>query len=324
MESIELSRYCYGWPNPYVPPDRRYRTAKLCQSRGILPSFCRDGKPTWDIWRYLRKRAAAYDPKQQVRLLRENHDLAIAFCLHHGRMRHLRPLIEAYLLAAADDDSIAGRVAAPPDAIRWFRLAFYDVAHYLQSPLYVHSHLIREIDKDGQAQLDTHRLWKLLGYMLGPNALDQLLHNTEAEKQTFKVGGLAAWFTQRTQAVLQSKQFVAASNLNPNEQKHVGLLLKLLMDGLHSQGQPDDQPLNHFEQCVNAMLQELPWCKGPELTPESVRKWDETAVELPDDELLLVAAGEKLSPESEELKNLEIPLMRDPPHKEKPNSSEGK
>ena len=50
------------------------------------------------------------------------------------------------------------------------------------------------------------------------------------------------------------------------------------------------------------MMQELPWCTGPELTPEPVREWDNRAVELRDEELMLVAAGEKL-PHLEEIKN---------------------
>lgn len=310
MKPIELLRDHCGWPNPYAPADRRFRTAKFCHERGVLPSFRRDDQATWKIFRYLEKLATAYDPKQQVRVRRDHHALVIAFRLHHGNMRRLRPLIEAYLLSGMDDASIAKRVAAPPDAIRWFRVAFYDVAHYLPSPQFVLMHLIRAFDEEGQTALTLHQLWKLLAYSLGPDALDQLLHNAEADKQAFKVGGLAAWFTQRTEAVLRGKQFVAASNLNTDDQKHVGLLLKLLAQGLRDQKPPDDERFTQVERAVLAMMQELPWCTGPELTPESVRDWDNRAVELRDEELMLVAAGEK-PPHLEELKNLNIPLSRD-------------
>ena len=183
MEPIELSRYRYSRMNPLAPPNRRYRIARICYAHGVLPSF-RDDQATWDIWKFLQKRDAAHDAKQRIRLIMKYHALSIAFRLHHGNMRHLRALIEAYLLAGADDQSISQRVGTPPQAICWYRLAFYDVQHQLQSPQYVRLHLIREIDDEGQTTLDTHRLWKVLGYTLGPGALDQLLHNIEVDKQT--------------------------------------------------------------------------------------------------------------------------------------------
>jgi hypothetical protein len=101
------------------------------------------------------------------------------------------PLIEAYLLADLADEAIAHRVGAPPEAIRWYRLAFYDVQHWLRFPLYVRMHLIRVIDEDGQTRLDMHRLWKLVAYTLGAQALDQLLDPSLAGKEAFNVGGIA-------------------------------------------------------------------------------------------------------------------------------------
>jgi hypothetical protein len=160
--------------------------------------------------------------------------------------------------------------------------------------------------------LDPHRLWKLLGYTLGPDALDQLFYDPVEDKRAFRNGGLAAWFSQKTAAVLKCKQLVAASNVNPNDQKHIAALLKLLHQGVHGQGRSDDQPLTNLEEIADAMLRGLPWCKGPELTPEPVRPWDENAMELRDDELLLVAAGEKPPPALEEAKDVTFPSARDP------------
>ena len=51
--------------------------------------------------------------------------------------------------------------------------------------------------------------------------------------------------------------------------------------------------------------------KGPELTPEPVREWDEGSVELRDDELLLIAAGEKPPSDLEEAKSIGFSSARD-------------
>jgi hypothetical protein len=323
MEPLEVTRYRFSRANPHAPPDRRYKTARMCSAHGVLPSFRRDDRPTWDLWKFMKKRAAAQDPKQRFRLNRSEPALATAFRLHHGDMKRLRPLIEAYLLAGLDDDSLAGKVNVIPEAIRWFRLAFYDVAHQLCAPAYVRFHLIRAVDDEGETFLDNHRLWKLVGYTLGPDALDELLDHSAAGKEVFKVGGMAGWLIQQTRSVLQRKQFIAATNLSTEDQKNVAILLRMLLHELHGQEESDDQPFTELEQAVNAMLQELPWCKGAEFTPEPVREWDERAVELQSDELLLLAAGEKL-PHLKELENLEIPLVPETKPNTQSNTSQAK
>ncbi len=309
-------------PPPFAPPGHRYHTARACDADGTLPSFRRDDKLTWAIWKFLQQRETACEQEQRAQFLRDYSFLLIAFRLHHGKMKHLRPLIEAYLLAGADDKSIAARLAVPPEAISWFRAAFYDVEHLRESPQYVLLHLIGMVDDEGQTTLDPHRLWKLLGYTLGPDALDRLFHDPVADQRAFRTGGLAAWFSQKTKAVLQSKQLIAASNVNPDDQKQITMLLKLLLQEARSQRQSEEPSFNQYEEIVEAMLQGLPWCKGPELTPEPVRTWDENeSVELRDDELLLVAAGEKPLSELQELKGFEFPLDRDTTRKDTPTKS---
>lgn len=320
MEPIELSRYRCSQMNPFAPPDRRYRLVKTCHAQGYLPSLRRDDQPTWEIWKFVEKRAAANEPKQRIRVLKDYHDLSIAFRLHHGELKHFRPLIEAYLLACADDDTIANKVSIPPEAIGWFRLAFYDVAQHLESPQYVLLHLIGIFDADGQTTLGTHKLWKLIAYTLGADALDQFLHNPSADRAAFKGGGLDAWFAQRSQAVLRAKEFLAANNLNPNDQKHVAILSAILQQSAHGQRQSASQPRTEIEQHIAEMLKAIPWCKGPEHTPEPVREWNNSAVVLRDEELLLLATGEKL-PHLDEWKGTTFPVARIPTRKEKPNTT---
>jgi len=127
MPPIELLRHRYSRTNVFPRPDQRYRVAKACCAHGVLPSFKCDDKATWAIWKFLQNREAAHDPKQRVRLLKKCRALSTAFRLYRGNMQHLRPSVEAYLLAGLDDKSMAQRMGVPPEAIGWFRLAFYDV-----------------------------------------------------------------------------------------------------------------------------------------------------------------------------------------------------
>lgn len=324
MQPIELSRYRHSKANPFAPPDRRYRLARTCLAEGIKPSFCHDDKETWDLLRYLRKREAASEPDQRIRLQITHPDLSAAFQLHHGKLRNLRPLSEAYILAGADDDSIAEKMAIPKDAIGWFRVAFYDVEHLRDSPLFIVHKLIGITDEDGQSVLDTHRLWKLIGYQLGPGALDKLFHDTKGDEEAFKAGGLGAWFSRHAQTALQSKLRMAIDNMNANDPKFAGLLLKWLLEDRRDQAQKEATSLNALEHHINAMLAELPWCHGTAareaFQDTELGPFDECAAELRDDELQLVAAGEA-GPKFEEIQCLNIGPPRP---KGKPGKSPGK
>jgi hypothetical protein len=243
QQPIELSRYRYSAANPFAPPDRRFRLARSYRAQGLTPSFRRDDPLTWKLWRFLKRLDDAYEPDQRAQLLVKHRDLSIAFQLHHGDMQRLRPPIEAYILADADDGSIAKRLAVPMDAIRWFRLAFYDIKHLRQAPLRVILDLIGIADEDGESRLDPHRVWKLIGYTLKSGALDLLFRDAKSDMEAFKVGGLAAWFARQAQLAIENKKVIAMSNLNADDPKHVAALLNLVLQQQRNPRQSETESL---------------------------------------------------------------------------------
>lgn len=313
MPPIELARYRYSKNHPFAPPDRRFRIAKVCRDQGVNPSFRRDDKATWRLWRFLKNRAATFEPDQRARFLMDNQDLSIAFQLHHGARRSLRPAIEAYLVAGADDASIAEKLAVPTAAIRWFRLAFYDIEHLRNAPLRIVQQLIGITAEDGHCALDTPAIWKLIGYKLKSAGLDALFFASRDDGEAFQVGGLAAWLSRQTQAVLAVKRFAATNGLNTDDPKHVEVLLKLLSREPRRQPESEEARTTVLERHISAMLTEIPWTSGA-LAEEvykdtAVGAWDERSVELPDEELLLLAAGEEV-PGLDEVENLDV-LLKD-------------
>ena len=242
MAIPNLSKYRISRASPLPVPDRRYRIAKTCRAYGVLPCFRRDDEETWTIWRFLMDLEAASDAAQRAKVIEKYSDLAVAFRLHHGKLKHLGPLVQSYLLAGMDNKSIAKRVAVLSKAIKWFRLAFYDVAVARKFPQYVVLDLIGRVDDEGHVTLDTHSLWKSIGYTLGPEALDRVFYNPDADKAAYKVGGLAAWFSEKTQDVIRSKQLMAASSLDPHDQKQAATLLKLLLQGPANRVSPMSSP----------------------------------------------------------------------------------
>lgn len=317
MKSNDLSRYRLSESNPFAPPDRRYHLARKCLKSGGRPSF-RDDGPTWELFRFLLKRESVTEPSLQVQVRRAYPGLSISLDLHHGRARKLRPMIEAYVLAGANDDLIAARLNVPAESVYWFRLAFYDVEHLRHASLRVVYDLIGTVDEDGQSELDEHRLWKLVGFTLKVEALDQLLY-ADDKSNALPEGGLAAWIKARAQSDLQMKQWIVAHRLNVNDPKHIETLLKLSVQAQCSQRQSDAVSPNRYEQHIKAFLEEIPWTQG-EAGKEAFKntkigEWDDSATELRADEQLRLATGQDV-PELEEWRECKLP----PPPKRKPTN----
>jgi hypothetical protein len=294
-----------------VAPDRRARIARKCLDAGCRPSFFYDDRPTHDLWRFLKDRqAATHGPGPQARV-RENHaGLPVAFQLHHGKLKDLRWITEAYLVAGTEEAPLAGKLGVAPEAIRWFRLAFYDIEYLRHAPLGLLYHVIGSADEDGQGVLDLHRFYKIVGYKLGPAALDKLFHDAPDDQAAAKAGDLAGWIGRWTQSLLKIRQLIAVDNLSTDDPKQRESLLKLLLR--ERQGQPESEStlLSQIERHVAVMLGELPWVHGAAarevFKDTELGAYDERAAELRDDELMLVAAGETV-PKMENIKDLELP-----------------
>ncbi len=313
MRSVERSKYYLSRSNPFVPPDRRARIARFCIAHGISPATFRDDQATWNIWRFLKKRRAACEPAERLRVELAHRDLALAFELHHGNHRRLRPLLEAYLLAGADDASLAKKLALPKRAVRWFRRAFFDVEHLRKSPLRIIHDVIGITDSEGQSALSEHKVWKLVGYLLKVDALDRFFHDPNADGEALSSGGLNAWFARHTRMILGCKRLLATSNLSTDNAQHAEMLLRLLQQEQSSQRESDAAPSTPIERHVQAMLAEIPWTAGAAAAEvyegTVVDKYDKMAAEVRDEELQILAAGETVPGLDEELASVEAALQ---------------
>jgi hypothetical protein len=244
-------------------------------------------------------------------------DLAAAREIRCGKLRDLRPIVEAYILSGADDESVARAVAVTPQTIAAFRQSFYDVERFRGSHAYVLRHLIG-IGGDESDSLDEPRFLKLIGFRLGPSALDQMLGGGENELACFKRDGLAAWSTQHAEVVIAIKRLFAVYSASANDPRQVTALMTLRRK--ISANEQDEMSIREraLTSGIETMLSEMPWTHGAVAKKvfegTLIGKLDEGAIELRDDELLLAGLGQ--TPEffkhlAEELPP--IPLQTTPP-----------
>jgi hypothetical protein len=314
MPSLACARYYYSQQNPFPPPDWRYQLAKAYVAEGVLPSAHRDDADTWEVFRFLRAKDVFQQPQQQVQNVRLKYpDLACAYDMYRGKQKSVRPMLEAYVLSRKDSLAIATDFRVNQETIEWFKKAFYDVDRYLEHPQRVLTQLIGILDEAGCKTLDETGLFKLTSYLGGHGALDKLLYDVRESSKVLGIEGVGEWLAQQTQIMLQMKQLLAANNLKLGDSKQQLQLLGLMRQGGTDKSQSGDAPQTGLLRHVNAMLTEIPWTSGTEsekvYANTTIGEYDRLAAELRDEELLLVAAGEK-PPHLEDLHSLQVPASR--------------
>lgn len=310
--------YRYSIENPAAPLDRCYRLAKACCENGLRPPFREASAHV--ILRYLRQREIAATSTERAELRREYRDLIDAFRLQSGRLSSKRPTVEAYVLAAESDESVGAKVGLRPNVIHWFRVAFFDIEEMRKAPIRIIQDVIGISEGERQSVLDESRLRKLVGYLLKGKALDCLLWAT-----VFPPAGtseeVAAWASRQTRLIASLKQLTAAHVLDVRNHGHLHELNNLVANLDRADRDPGRQPLNDIEEHISAYISQIPWSVGSDAEEvfqgTQVGKWDESGVELRDDEVQLLAAGVKV-PGLEEVRNLTIP----PPRRRQPNLHE--
>ena len=312
-----LNRYRLGAANPFVPVDRRYRIVKKCHQAGGRPLNSKDDEATWQLFQFVRRRQAACNTGDQDRLRKDYPDLSIAFDIRFGRARQLRPMIEAYIVAGAADDAIAIRLKLSKETVYWYRNAFFDIEHLRHIPHRILHEVIGLTDDEGRSTLDEHRQWKLLGYFGQIEALDELF-NLGGTATKLPEGGIAAWISRRTQSIVQLKQWIAAETLDVHDPEHRKALHKSSLQEQRRQQPSENASLNLDEQNIKELIEAIPWACGADgealYKGTKIGEWDDSAVELRDDELLRLATGQDV-PELEEWRDFKFP----PPRKQKPN-----
>lgn len=315
MKSLEDIRNEFGNHSFAAPPNRRYELARAYVRNDVQRAFC-DDRPTRELFQYLRQLHLARHPAERRRIRRENGAPATAIELYRGKLSELRPIVEAYLLTELNHESIANKLGFPSAVIQWYRDAFFDVRHLLQFPIRILHQVIRVVDESGRTSLDTHKVWKLVGYVLKSAALDQLLGVVQSDRNP--EGGAIVWLASQAEAIAKLQHLLAVGSLDPLNAKQIAAVLKSGVLGQAKRSSQQEESLNGFEKHIQAMLEDIPWSVGVDgerqFEGTLIGEFDKSGVELRDDELHILSAGGKV-PGLTEVVNFKMP----PPTRKKPS-----
>lgn len=288
---------------PLPAPDRRWQTALACQESGTFaPAQDPDVRLAVRYLQALRRPATARygaDPVQDMPVMHG------AYLIYTAQPPLLRHILEARVLADEAPAAIAAKIGLDPATIQCYSRIFFDVAGHLAEPDYVLATVLGPRFQQGVWDYDL--VWKYFGYVGGPHVLDRIMNHQALQGKPTTPAQADEFLSDTGRRTLERLLALTASGMSGRDPL---LARQLLLQQAAARRKAEaDQPQNILERHIAALIEELPWSCGKdganEVTP-AVAEFDQSVVELRDDELLRLSAGEHL-PELDELKTLEMP-----------------
>jgi hypothetical protein len=218
-----------------------------------------------------------------------------AFSLYADPPGRTRSAVEARILAAEAPQVIAQKGGIPPEVIQAYELVFFDVRPHLQNPDYVLNEVIGPSFHKATGSGCYDPVWKLFGYIGGGHALDAVM-DISARSKPKGPQEVGAFLVKDAHAVVRRQLAVAARLLAAGDPRATAEVLKMQASLLLRDSEGDSEKArSELEKHISAMIQEIPWMVGrgaAEKVPPKVATYDEGAVELHDEELLRLGAGE--------------------------------
>jgi hypothetical protein len=227
-------------------------------------------------------------------------DLYRAFQAYCQAPASLRSTLELRLLAGEPIRSIARKMAMTPRSVEAYRQTFFDIGDRRDRlDVILHCVIGRPGPEATPSDLEACLL-KTLAYFGGAPMVDAILY---PGGQEFAHSGARGpeLLSVYGQALLKAKGCLAVQSLDPGAAADRRELLRAMAGGAGRESRDSAPLLNVYETHVQDMLASLPWtvgAAGKSAVPPELQAYDERAVELRSEEIMLIAAGDELSPET--------------------------
>lgn len=309
--------------NPFRRPD--WRVDRVLQMVDKLPNPGRSTKRDDDYIKGFRNfllRYRSYDDDARNQLAYENPGLFWAHQIYDRREddgRRKAIMIEARILAGQKDEEIADELGTVPEVIHWYEKLFFNtrdrIKHYdwiidhVLIPAWEADHLDEE-DEDGEANTTPNYkqsslpyfdcTTKFMGYFGGPFVLDFVLTGFRRGNQVSSREQVGEWLDNNYIDRLRHRANMAMHTFEPNRYQIMQLFeltnsIITIERGKDTKEQVKDQ----MHRVIGAMVTSMAWAVGEDgqrlVEGTAIEAYDKSAVELRDDEVLLLSAGQKPS-----------------------------
>ena len=153
--------------------------------------------------------------------------LNAAYEFYHAQSGRTRGELEARILANEPSEAIGSRFNLCAEAVDWFESLFFNVRDCLRASGYITHQVIRPHDPWQGLPSDIERLWKLIGYWRGPQALDELINGLAAPSPSGDKSDFHRQINDHLRTAVSCKALVAIEMLPLDDPKTAMKFLKV-------------------------------------------------------------------------------------------------
>ena len=195
--------------NPLRPVDWRFKLANFCLIHKEYKPACDEAfEEVYKFVRQLNKVLSGQNDKCLIKLATTNPGLYWAWIFFSDNYYdRLRTEFHSRVLAKEEADQVIKKLGITVEIYDWYKLAFFDVETRLDNMGFVINQVI--LDGEKRFNVDSEEvLMPLLGYMLGPEAVDFCVYRMKKDS----LGGFIAGLEEDIKNSLRIKLWAAVES----------------------------------------------------------------------------------------------------------------
>jgi hypothetical protein len=289
--------------NPRRAPNWRWLRAVQIDTGGPRATRAVDGEAGFAWIRRASRMKRRYEkagnrPDALYRLIQYDRDMFWAHSMWLDEKSPMRWAIEACVLAGMTSQQIAAKIGTNAEIIEAYENVFFDVRDRLNDKLYVVNVVMADAVTRGISERQYDLLWKLFGYQGGPYVLESVISKCSPIAKPEKPEDVGQFFQDFAVNTVKHKAAVATLTVPINTHTQLAIIDSFVQYvQIEKNSENAGKAQSTIVENIGAMLGALPFRIGTKLesAAEKMLPYDDGAAELRNDELMIVAAGGKLT-----------------------------
>jgi hypothetical protein len=289
--------------NPKRATNWRWLRAVQIDGGGLRANRSVDGPEGFAWIRRALRLKRRYDeagnrPELMYRLVQYDRAMFWAHSIWMDDKAPTRWAIEARILAGESDLEIAERLGTAPDIIAAYEAVFFQVREMLPRRDYIVNVVMADAVARGVSERQYDLLWKMFGYHGGPHVLDSVISKFTPIDKPDRPDGVGQFFQEFAVNTVKHKAAIATLTVPINLHTQLALIESFVKYVEIEKGSENASKAHTtIVENIGAMMSALPFKIGTKLdsAADKMLPYDDGAAELRNDELMIVAAGGKLS-----------------------------
>ena len=289
--------------NPKRATNWRWQRAVQIDSGGPRASRAMDGEDGFAWIRRASRLKRRYEqagnrPDMMYRLVQYDRTMFWAHSLWMDEKAPTRWALEARILAGENNLEIAERLGTDPEIIEAYEAVFFQVREMLHRRDYVVNVVMAEAVTRGLSERQYDLLWKMFAYHGGSHVLDAVISKFSPIAKPDGPDGVSQFFQEFAVNTVKHKAAIATLTVPINTHTQLALIESFVKYvEIEKNSENAGKAHSTIVENIGAMLGALPFKIGTKLdsATEKMLPYDDGAAELRNDELMIVAAGGKLT-----------------------------